>query len=341
MNIDVIVTTYNRAESVGNLVKQILECSPCPNQVIVVDSSENVNTLLKSIPKVTYIISSHKNQPYQRLLGSCVSEADVVVFLDDDLEIINYSIFEAIVAPFNSVGIVGSSVAFVYARGNSNKIQLDPTDGYTNSLAARLFRRFTGVPSPDAGVIHSLGVVGKKPDENGEIGAFNGANMAFRKALIQNIIPYDLLSMVELKLNTGEDKVISMLASQYGILWYSPQLFLLHPFNESTYFQDDRTFSKKVTYSRLYLSRIYAQVFKKPMWKEYLLYYWFTLWRLIIAIASWIIQPSKSRKGKLLGVWDGLWLSITLPQRAERLTPDINWQVEIEKDLKGANFPNV
>jgi len=111
----------------------------------------------------------------------------------------------------------------------------------------------------------------------------------------------------------------------------------LHPPNESSYFQDIRTFFAKVTYSRLYLSWVYAKVFNKLYAIEVLIYYWFTIWRILIALFSWLARPSKGRKEKLLGILDGFWLSLRLPQKAARLTPGLDWQAEIAKDLTASN----
>jgi len=338
MTFDVIIATYNRPELVIRLAREVQACVPAPGQVIIVDSSDLPNETAKSIPGICYLQSSHKNQPYQRLLGASESQADVVVFLDDDVQIINPNIFQILAESYCDDQVVGVTVHIDYHSIISESLE-QPL--FRTSIWSNLINIITGVPHPGHGQLASLGVVGLLPGQKETIKFFQGPCMSFKRNVVLKIIPDDLLALYERKLGKGEDKAISCLATQFGILMYHPEKCLFHPAVDSAYFSNVLLFYRRTIYSRLYLSRIYAQVFKKPMWKEYLLYYWFTLWRLIIAIASWIIQPSKSRKGKLLGVWDGLWLSITLPQRAERLTPDINWQVEIEKDLKGANFPNV
>lgn len=162
--------------------------------------------------------------------------------------------------------------------------------------------------------------------------------MSFRRSLVEKIIPEELLEYSECKISMGEDKIISMLASMHGKLIFFLEICLIHPVNESTYFQNVRSFTLKTTLSRLYLSKIYAQVNHKIWCKEKAIFYYFTLWRFMIAILSWSIKPSNSRKEKFKGVWDGLWLSITLPKQGRRLTPDVNWQTEIEKDIEASNI---
>lgn len=334
MTFCLIITTYNRPVEVLHLVRQILQCQPAPEQIITVDSSDEENQAVQELPGIVYIRSSHKNQPYQRLLGAQAATADVIVFMDDDLEIICKDIFQYLVTAFEYPETVGAAVAFEYLQPAKHEMNLPILD--TRKGWRQLFWQLTGVPFPMYGKMARLGVAGEKPTSQSEVQSFNGANMAFRRDIALKIIPDDLLSQVERRLSMGEDKVISMSALQYGRLQYIPEVCLIHPPNESSYFQNIRSFTAKVTYSRLYLSRIYAQVFHQPRWQEVLIYYWFTAWRVLIAFFSLLIRPSQGRKDKLLGTMDGLWLALRLPQKAERLTPGINWETEIQKDLAKA-----
>lgn len=335
MNFDTVITTYNRPLEVFKLANQILQCSPAPDSLIVVDSSDEANLSLESLSIVKYLRSSHKNQPYQRLLGATVATSDIVVFLDDDLDITNPNIFEIIRAEFSEDSIVGVTVGIDYHSAIGD--QMDEAIFMSiDRTVVKSIHKLTGVILPPLGKVGRLGIVGKKPNTKDSIEFFYGPCLSFRRNIILKIIPDDLLSQVERRLSMGEDKVISLSALQYGKLLYIPEVCLLHPPNDSTYFQNIRSFTAKVTYSRLYLSRIYAQVFKKPWWREVLIYYWFTSWRVLIALFSLLLRPSKGRKYKLLGTLDGLWLALRLPQKAERLTPGINWESEIQKDLTNA-----
>jgi glycosyltransferase involved in cell wall biosynthesis len=331
---DLVITTYNRPQQVVELARQALGCTPAPTNLFIVDSSDKENKPVQELPAVVYVRSSHKNQPYQRLLGAKAATAEIIVFMDDDLAIVSKDIFQHLVAAFDDPNRVGAAVAFEYLQPAKHQMNLPILA--TPKSWKQLFWQFTGVPFPTSGKMARLGVSGEKPTRPSEVQSFNGANMAFRRDIALKIVPDDLLSQVERRLSMGEDKVISMSALQYGRLQYIPEVCLLHPPNESTYFQNIRSFTAKVAYSRLYLSRIYARVFHKSLWREVLIYYWFTAWRVLIALFSLLIRPSKGRKDKLLGALDGLWLALTLPQKAERLTPGINWPAEIQKDLANA-----
>lgn len=332
MTFDLIITTYNRPAEVFSLVCQALECNPAPEKVIVVDSSDEVHTNLLGIAGVWYIRSSHKNQPYQRLLGATAATSDIVVFFDDDLKITNNKIFDLILEVYKEDTVIGSTVAIDYQSMISNKID-DPVISTKQKWVVR-FWEFTGVPFPSPGKINRLGIVGANPSEKQQVEYFHGPCMSFRRHIIDKIIPYPLLSLYEKKIGKGEDKVISMLANQFGLLIYIPENCLFHEANESSYFQNIRNFTKRITYSRLYLSKSYAKIFQKSLILEIVAFYWFTFWRLMVAFISWAIKPSQARKYKLLGTIDGLYLSLMLPQKAEKLTPNIHWEVEIQKDIK-------
>lgn len=335
MTFDLVITTYNRPNEVHRLVNQALDCYPAPDHIIVVDSSDEVHPYLQNIDKVRYIRSSHKNQPYQRLLGAMVSaNTDIIVFMDDDLSIIRNNIFEQLLNEFNNPSICGVSVGFNHE--NLIKKKLDIPIWTENNYFTKVFSRFTGVPKANSGEVKRLGIVGPKPKVQDFVHTFSGAIMAFRRDVGIKSIPEDLLALYERKLGKGEDKIISMLASQYGKLLYLPELYLNHPPNDSNYFQNNCSFARKVTYSRLYHSNIFAAVCQKPKWKEYIIFYYFSFWRLLISFFSLLLHPSRNRKNKVLGVLQGIWLTFTLPQKARYLTPHINWQTEIQKDLQHA-----
>jgi glycosyltransferase involved in cell wall biosynthesis len=296
-----------------------------------VDSSDKSHPYLKNIDKVRCIPSSHKNQPYQRLLGASASTAEIVVFFDDDLTILNHFIFKTLINAFEQPNIVGATVGIDYQSSIQENFDA-PLVNNKNNFSKFLFK-LSGIPNPAPGKASRLGIVGGKPKNNQKIDFFYGPCMCFRKNILDQIIVDDLLSLYENKVGKGEDKVISMLATQFGDLMYIADTYLSHPPNASNYYQDQRNFTKKVAYSRLYLTKIYSHVHKKEIWKEVLMFYYFILWRVFIAILSLIFKPSYSRMQKLLGLVDGTLLTLKLSQKSEKLTPHINWKEELKKDL--------
>ena len=105
MKFDVIIATFNRKESLAILVSQILECSKLPENIIIIDSSAIIDRDIQSINLVQYIKSSHANQPYQRYIGSLVSNNDILVYFDDDMRIVDNQCFEKILSLYDDKNV--------------------------------------------------------------------------------------------------------------------------------------------------------------------------------------------------------------------------------------------
>ena len=114
MKFDVIIATFNRKDSLAILVSQILKCSKLPENIIIIDSSAITDRDIQSINIVKYIKSSHANQPYQRYIGSLVSNNDILVYFDDDMRIIDNQCFEKILSLYDDKNVVGVQPNFSY-----------------------------------------------------------------------------------------------------------------------------------------------------------------------------------------------------------------------------------
>jgi len=336
LTFDVVITTYNRPGEVQRLTAQILECESKPGWIIVVDSSDIQNEELANNPSVLYIRSSHKNQPYQRLLGAMASKADVVVFLDDDLIIKEKKVFKYLLdgykySEYSDVVGVTANINYHSSLDSKNvKPLICP-----NSKLSRSLLLISGVNSKKPGKVGRLGIVGTNLQGKQFVEFFYGPCMSFKRQLICDIIPPDLLAMYERKIGKGEDKAISMAASKMGRLLYIPTPCFYHPPNDSAYFQDIRSFMRRTMYSRLYLSKVYARLKGRSLFLEVFIFYYFAFFRILIAFFSYVLHPVKSRREKLKGICSGVLLTFTLEQKAEVLTPEINWREELEADLRG------
>jgi glycosyltransferase involved in cell wall biosynthesis len=333
-NFDVIIATYNRPQRVIALVKQVNKCNLTPASIIVVDSSDQDNEEVQLLPNVVYVHSSHKNQPYQRLLGAKLSRSTYVVYLDDDLTITDSQIFNYILKQYQNESVVGVTVGIDYHNSISNKI--DGPIVKTNNKLVQLFWKFTGVPFPATGKIGRFGVPGKLPTETGKVQYFYGPVMSFQSKLIDQLISYDLIAANELKVSMGEDKIISMKANNYGILIIDPSICLYHPALESTYFDDIYSFYSKSTFSRLYLNKIYTGVFNKFVFPLNLDYYWFSGWRLILAFFAMLAKYSEPRREKLKGIASGILRTFKKSQVTKLLVKDYNWPQELQHDVDRA-----
>ena len=333
---DVVIATYNRPQSVVSLVNQINACLVKPVKIIIVDSSDDNNEEVQTMSSVIYVRSSHKNQPYQRLLGAKFSMSKYIVYLDDDVEIINKEIFNDLLNEYNKNEVVGVTVGIEYH--NSISAQIDKALFSGKSKISKHLWKFTGVPFPSMGKIDRFGVTGPKPTVTSKIESFNGPIMSFKRDLIDSIIDFDLIAMHERRLSIPEDKVISCKANKYGKLMIIPRIYLVHAAIESSYFTDVYTFYRKSTYSRLFINRVVCTTFNKRRYPANIDFYWFSFWRLLIALISLLLNYTKLKREKFRGILSGIALTLTLPQKAKYLTPGIDWAKEIQNDCEQPNI---
>lgn len=110
--IEVIIATYNRYQTAHNLALHLIESTKAIDSVIIVNSDSNKNVLKSVHPKIKRISTSHQNQPYQRYLGYRVSTAPHLLFLDDDMELIDSKVFDDINSLFEDQKIVAINLPF-------------------------------------------------------------------------------------------------------------------------------------------------------------------------------------------------------------------------------------
>jgi len=302
-----------------------------PTTVLVIDSSEVTNEEIQKIDQVKYIRSSHKNQPYQRYLGYLSCKTEIIIFLDDDLEIIDFTVFDVMLSRLKQPGIKGISVGFEHHHTISQILD-SKVDG--QSLIFRVINFLSGVPVLKPGKIYMAGLAGPRPTEEGPVDYFNGAVMGFYRAELTSLFNPVLFSLFERKLGMGEDKVITMAVGLTSTLWFNPHHFFVHPPVSSNYFQDVESFQRKVMYSRLFVSLEYGRLRHYPRVLIYLHYYYFAGWRLFIAGLRAILKPGSQRSATARGIFQGVLLTFTLPFEVQKITPQIDWQRDATSDIQ-------
>ncbi len=325
MKIDLIITTYNRPENIVKLCEEAKICKPSPNKIIVVDSSENSNDYLENDENITYIKSSHKNQPYQRYLGSCLSTADILCFFDDDISILDTHIFEKIYNVYN---------------GNTNIVAVGAKVKYNDNVKnnrSKLFKfisMLTGVPLSKNGEVNIFGQENPfKIISTTNVEILHGPIMSFKKSIFGDLITNNFLSIFEKRWAIPEDKFISFSASRKGLVYKINDFLVVHPPNKSTYFSNVKDFEARVIYSRLWLainigkSKKYNNVF------IYLMFGYYLFWRLLITGINSILF-SKIQFEKFKGNLLGLKRIIQYGFNYQKITPGIDWKIEIENDIK-------
>src|SRR5690606_13781084 len=154
---------------------------------------------------------------------------------------------------------------------------------------------FTGNPPLKEGEIFLAGLSGGiPPGYSGKVQYFQGANMSFRRGVLEKLFDDEVFSFYEMKIGKGEDKMLSMRASQFGTLYAMGDLCLRHPPEESHYYQNLEDFNKRTAFSRLYLSKIYCGVMGIPWWIGIVHYYWFSIWRIFFSLVRVISHQAQA-----------------------------------------------
>lgn len=117
-SLSVVIPTKNRPEDLMNLVNSLINQTLNPNELIIVDQSENKisKNQIESISgqfsnsKLIYILDSKiKGLVVAKKYGAKLASSDLICFLDDDL-ILDKRFLEEIVRPFqDTLSILGSS----------------------------------------------------------------------------------------------------------------------------------------------------------------------------------------------------------------------------------------
>lgn len=299
---DVIITTYNRENSLKILVGNILKQTVLPENIIIVDSSPIENIEIECVEKVLYIKSSHGNQPYQRYLGLRASQEEILIFMDDDMRILDKDAFKIIISKY-SENIIGVQPNFT----NANEfLQESVPKSKINIGSERLFKFIktcTGYYTPPAGKLSYCGIRGKKPKDSAYVEYFNGGIFSIKKEFIfTEKFNFYLFTMFENKLGMGEDTILGFEASRYGkIMYIDNSMFLHDDQKDSTYSVDISSYGKRVAYSRLYLSFEYSRLQNKSKFIPFIHYNWYMLWRVLgLTINYVVLSKDKKRKDMLV-----------------------------------------
>lgn len=265
--VDVVICTYNRQVLVNSLVDDLKKYLDEIKEIVVVDSSDAENELLKNDATVTLIKSPRKSQPFQRQLGAEYCTSEIVVFFDDDVKITRNDLFKNIKEAFINNEIVGVSAGIHYENG----VEM-------NQQSASQVKAYTGQ-------ISWLGRASGLPKTNTFVDYFPGPIMSFRRSLLDKLFDEYLFSIFEKRVAMGEDKVISMRASVFGKLYFlGEKMYLHHPPEPSTYFNNEKDFVAKTVFSRLWLSKEYAKAHNKPLALAYFYFFLYFAKNYILSI---------------------------------------------------------
>lgn len=336
--IDVIIATYNRFEKAKSLALAIVELnSNCLNNVIIVDSTENVDHLvpLFEAPQILYFHSSHKNQPYQRYLGFMYSVSEYLVFLDDDMVILSDSFLDEITVLFNKNDYAAIALKFKDKHDDTSLSKIPKTSLFrSNSKLSYLKNVLSGYMPQNDGKFGYNGIRGQQPVGGGITEYVSGGAFAAQRKHLYKDFNFQLFDLYENGLGKGEDAIIGYtLSKQNQVLFYDKLLFLHNDTINSVYSTNHYSFAKRVSFSRLYLSLEKARLNNESLLMGKIIYNYYTFWRTVGYLINYIIKTNVCRKNILKGSLAGWWLALNFKYR---FSEQINnfWINESIKDSK-------
>lgn len=331
---DIIITTYNRATRVYELVLQLLLITNENVKIIVVDSSDIVNFSLLKIGKICYLRSSHKNQPYQRYLGYLASKAEILIFLDDDMEIVEREFVDIVGELFENDVVSGVAIKFGDKEKDTSLSKIPSTRFFLRDNHIKEIKGWlTGYPKLPQGKFGFCGNRGAQPKEGGMTEWVSGGAFAARRSAIFQNFNFQLMDIFEKHLGMGEDGIIGYGLSKMGELFYHDELMFLHnDQKDSSYVTDIYDFTKRVAFSRLYLSLEKARLNHESKLFAIVHYHYFMFWRILGLLLNLIVTPSLTKLKVVKGTLSG-WFKAVFFEHSMSHNHHEYWNSEALRDI--------
>jgi glycosyltransferase involved in cell wall biosynthesis len=201
LSLGIVICTYQRPEKLRSLIKNILHADPLPQEIIVVDASPETYQAGIDEQGVQVIKSNHANQPYQRYVGYLAAKSDLLLYLDDDMEIVHPNFINVILNIFIQRPQISGVALHFTNKQLINALSDIPTSNLfrKNGIFKRLKNKMSGYPDLPAGQLGWCGNRGPQPSGGGFTQWLSGgAFVAKRNCLYQNF-NFQLFDLFEQK----------------------------------------------------------------------------------------------------------------------------------------------
>jgi glycosyltransferase involved in cell wall biosynthesis len=304
--LDIIIATYNRHKTVSTLISEIEKLNNVLiKNIIIVDSSDIVLQKNDVWKKTIIIHSSQKSQPFQRYLGYKNATGKYLLFLDDDMEILDVTFPNYIIQKMEQENYSALNLKFKNKNHFLENIQNKSLfSTFKTGKLIQFIRWFFGYPILKPNLFNWNGNKGVRVDNEPIEYVSGGAFVAKKKLLFKNFNA-QVFDIFEKKIGMGEDSIIGYLLSKEGKVFADDKTFFYHNDNQdSTYTNSLESFHKKVFFSRWFLSKEYARINKKNSILADIFFIWYALWRLVTTLLNTIIgkYSIKIIKGQIKGL---------------------------------------
>tara|TARA_B110000467_G_C18317086_1_gene482345 strand:- start:19 stop:1029 length:1011 start_codon:yes stop_codon:yes gene_type:complete len=332
--IDIIICTYNRPKKVLELTNELISCTSNSQKIIIIDSSDKENKKIQKINQVVYVRSVQKNQPYQRFLGYHYSKSEYILYLDDDMELIEKEFLCKIEELLNTNNLSGIALNFRDKHNDTTLKSIPKSNLFSRSKFIHNIKNWlTGYTNPPEGKLGLCGIRGNQPEQLSLTEYVSGgAFIAKRDALFKNF-NFQLFDIFEEKIGMGEDALIGYSLSKNGKLFFDPNIYFLHnDSKDSSYSQNLEAYSKRVLFSRLYLSLEKLRIDGKGVLLGKIHFHWYAFCRIIGLLLNLISKPSQDMLSVFVGSNKG-WILTFGFKFYSNLERNKFWEIRVEEDL--------
>ena len=142
-----------------------------------------------------------------------------------------------------------------------------------------------------------------------------------------------LFDLYEKKIGKGEDGILGYTLSKYGdIFSFSNEIFIHVDYKDSSYSQSSRSFSKRLLFSRLYLSLEFSRLNKKSFLLARIKFYHYSLGRILSLFINYLLSFDKKIRNEFVGYIDGLILSLSFKYDSS-LEINKKWESRAKRDI--------
>ena len=263
MDFSVIITTLDRWESVIRLINRIFKISNNYSvEIVVVYAGEIIESekLLYNEYLVKFIKSNHKNQPFQRYLGTNHVTNSITLFFDDDLIIEKDTLFDDLVSAYSIKDVVGVGFGYVNSGELYKKINCyrNSCERFLSDIRYLEFNRKDG----------DIGIGGRQAlnltQKSDFVNALTGGNVPTCKTeFIKHLWDDRIFQLAEIGMGKGEDKYFTLGMNKFGRIYYLNDHYITHPINESTYKYSYFRWRAEILRTRFLICDRYCEVYSK------------------------------------------------------------------------------
>jgi glycosyltransferase involved in cell wall biosynthesis len=353
-NFAIGICTYRRVHLLKKLLLDLTKQSCQPNYLIIIDGDQRSMAVPEMLSEldfptswhVLYLPSNHANLSYQRYLGYKAAknlDAQILLYLDDDLRISQTNAIEKVIAPLTWEGDKIAGVTAPSQTGGFENVQdaeaLIDRDYQSRAVTPLLVKIFGAARRIPPGGLSPSGHR-RFPLNQGNnyspVEWLQGRVMAYSmRALSEECFSEDLFALDHIRCGLGEDTFLSRKVGSTGKLLLAFCVQFEHPDDDlpKSYPYQAYKFGYASAYSRRLLNDHYRG-FDRPLLsdrivlvKSYLGTAGLNWWRAVTG-------PKKHRFAYAWGYSRGALRGLLQKPIARNLTPQINWHRDAEAALK-------